>query len=258
MFRFMRQAYLSYKSLYSYMDPKIYILMMIVNPSLQLIYFSFMVKFAYGSSDISPWIIGNAFLLASSNCIFVVGSLVRSERNQGTLQYIVAAPANNFKVFIARSLFHLIDILIRIIIGFAIGIVFFNFKIWELNLSKLALTLLTGMLSGMGFGLLIGSISMISTDVHLFLNTMEQILIVFTGALFPLSKLPVWLQWLPNCLPLTRSIKAAQMLLVSNQAHFFTLIFEEILLAFFLIFSGYFMFEWMQFKAKKIGNLDLY
>lgn len=258
MVRFFRQAYLSYKSLYSYMDPKIYIMMMIVNPSLQLIYFSFMVCFAYNSTDISPWIIGNAFLLASSNCIFVVGSLVRSERNQGTLQYIVAAPANNFKIFIARSFFHLLDIFVRLMVGFLVGMLFFNFDLFALDLTKLFLTIFTGMLSGLGFGLFIGSVSLISTDVHLFLNTMEQILIVFTGALFPISKLPVFLNWIPKCLPITRSIEAAQMLLKPNTNGFYTLIVEELIFAVILIFLGFFTFEFFQYRAKKIGNLDLY
>lgn len=256
--RVIRQSYLSYKALYSYADPRVFITMMIINPTLQLIYFAFMVRFAYGDSDISPWIIGNAFLLASSNCIFIIGSLVRNERQLGTIKYVLGSPANNLSVFLSRSVFHLLDIFFRVILGFIIGVIFFNFRLHDISTIKLLITILTGMLSGLGFGLLIGSISLLSTDVHLFLNTMEQLIILMTGALFPLSRLPREIGWIPQILPLRRSIEAARLLLNSNQYYFYKLISEEILLASVLIVLGFVTFEVCQYLARNKGTIDLY
>ncbi|MDK2866928.1 MAG: type transport system permease protein [Clostridiales bacterium] len=256
--RIFRQAFLSYKAMYSYVNPTVFFLMMILNPTLQLAFFAFMVKFAYGSKDISPWIIGNAFLLASSNAIFIIGTLAVDERRAGTLMVVMGSPVNKFRLFISRSMFHIIDIGIRVVIGFMIGTLFFDFPISEISIFKLFLSIGSSMLSGLGFGLLIGSFALIITDMNMFLNTMEQVLILFTGAVFSVSKLPTELRWISEIVPLRRSIEASRLLLGIDQSNFYHLIGDEILISMIMMILGYIAFEICSYLARKNASIDLY
>jgi len=258
MTRFLRQSYLSYKAQYYFVNPIIYFLMMVLNPTLQLSFFAIMVRFAYGQADISVWIIGNAFLLASMNSVFVIGTLVTRERSGGTLKYIMASPVSKFKIFLSRSILHVFDIGVRVVIGFIIGFLFFEFDLMSMNLPLLMLSIITGMLSGLGFGMLIGSFALITTEIHLFLNSIEQLLILFTGAIFAVTKLPSSVRWISNIVPLRRSIEASRILLGDNTYGFGRLIAEELMIAVGLIIAGYFIFELCSRLARKKALIDLY
>lgn len=256
--KLVRQSVLSYKALYAYADPRLFIAMMIVNPILQLTYFSFMAKFVYGTENLTYWFIGNAFLMATSNAVFVVGSLLRRERQTGTLKYILATPCNKFMLFFSRSILHILDLYFRVILGFLAGYVFFGFNLPLDLIPYLFIAISAGILSGLGFGMMISNFSLITTEIHLFLNSMEQMLILLTGALFPLSRLPKGLRVLSNYLPLTHSIEATRILSKYNVDDFFTNIGYETLLAIGLFLISYITFEVIHNTARRRATIDFY
>jgi len=231
---------------------------MVLNPTLQLTYFSLLVKFAYGTPDISEWIIGNAFLLAGHHSIFTIGNLLRFERLQGTLKYVLGSPVNSFTVFLSRSVFHIGDMIVRLVLGFLIGSLLFGFNYSSINLLTLSLPLLSGLLSGLGFGLLLSSIALLTTEVHMFLNSMEQLLIIFTGALFPLSRIPEAFRWLSDILPLSRSIQAGKLLLMPDSSGYLNLVLSDTIYGVILIILGYIAFRVSQHYSRIRGTIELY
>jgi len=258
MTKFIRQGWLSYKAKYSFVSPINYFINMILNPTLQLSFFAIMIKFAYSENNISTWIIGNSFLLASMNSVFIVGNLVRGERSTGTLKYLIASPINKFKIFMSLGLFHSIDITLRVSIGFIVGYLFFNFDLLEINLLMLTLSILSGMLSGLAFGMLIGSIAFVTTEIHIFLNSMEQILILFTGALFSVNRLPSQIRWISEVVPLRKSIEASRLLLTNDSSNFYNLLLQETTLSIIMMVLGYYTFQFFSNLAKKKASIDLY
>ena len=89
------------------------------------------------------------------------------------------------------------------------------------------------------------------------LNLISRILLIFTGANFPISKLPYILQWFSNVLPLKRSIKIAQGLIEGKSiSGYYNLIFEELILSFLFIVIASILLQVMERKSRTTGKLE--
>ena len=257
--RFFRQSLLYFKALFGWLDPKLYLIMKIIDPSLNMIFYSLLVKYVNKSSDITPWIIGNAFLLCTRNSVFVVGSLLRNERFQGTLELIIASPANKFLAFIARSFFNIFDAAITVIVGLLIGVFMFKIDLSGINYFQFSLSILIAMIGGMSIGLVIGSIALVIREIHMFLNVAAMLLFILTGASYPIERLPSFIVVISRFIPITRSIEASR--LVASKASsslIYTLLSEELLLSIFYITFGYFLFAYFEKKSRVKASLDFY
>lgn len=256
--KIIKQAWLSFKSHYGYMKPVDYLLFMIVHPLLQLIFFSLLVKHAYRTNDITPWVIGNSFLMASGSAVFVLGTLIRSEKFQGTLQYVILSPGNQLWIFLSRAIFHFFDIIVKVIIGFIIGKLLFGFNIELFMIPKLMLTILTGIFSGISFGLLVGSFALIIDDINMFLNCVEQVLIIFTGALFSIERLPKIVQPVSHIMPLTRSIKASRLIVNGGNVDISSYLITDILVSIVFLLAAFGLYSVILNIAKKKATLNVY
>ena len=65
----------------------------------------------------------------------------------------------------------------------------------------------------MGFGILVGSIGLAFRNVLMLVNTFYLVVVVFSGANFPLEDLPIYLRILSKIFPMGNSIKAAKLLI---------------------------------------------
>jgi ABC-2 type transport system permease protein len=108
-----------------------------------------------------------------------------------------------------------------------------------------------------GLGFLFGSISLVSRDGWMILNTFLSFLYILVGVNFPVTSLPLFLQKLSWGLPLTRGIMAAR--LVMNGAGWNSislLIGGEVLVGLVYIFIGYFFFLFLEKRSMHSGTLD--
>jgi len=257
--RFLKQSLLSYKALNGHLNKKMILFDKVVNPIMQLLFFTMLAKFVYQTDDVTPWVIGNAFLLSVYNSIFGVGGVMVNERSFGTLKLVIASTANKFLVFTGRAFMHVLDGLVTVIIGLVAGVLLFHCDFSETNFWLFALCLFVSMFAAMGMGLLIGSIGLVASDINLILNLSMFIIFIFTGAEFPLSKLPGFLHEAAYLLPITRGIEASR-LIVNGQinAHVFHLIGMEFVVGVVYVLIGYFVLKYMENLAKKHAALDAY
>ena len=254
---FFFQSKMSFKALFSYLDPLAYILLKILVPILQIIFFSLLSQYAFKTNDIAPWIIGNSILLCSKNAIYGVGRVLINERMFGTLKLIIASPCNKFLVFVGRGFMHIFDALITVSIGLLIGFLFFNLRIPFSNM--ILFTIIISLYSAMAIGQLISCVGLVYRDIHMLLNISEYLLIILTGASFPISRLPIFLQNISNFLPLTRGIKAARLLTTDyNLSEILNLLTVEFLIGTIYLISAYFMLTYFEYLSRKKATLDLY
>lgn len=257
--RFLRQALLSFKALNGHLNKKMIIFDKVINPIMQLTFFTMLAKFVYQTDDVTPWVIGNAFLLSVYNSIFGVGAVMVSERSFGTLKLVIASTANKFLVFTGRAFMHVLDGLLTVIIGLTAGYFLFNCNFENTNFGLLALCLFVSMFAAMGMGLLIGSIGLVASDINLILNLSMFVVIIFTGAEFPLHNLPPLLQDAAYFLPITRAIEASRLIVsgdISSQVY--SLIGMEFVVGVVYMIIGYFVLKYMEILAKKYAALDVY
>lgn len=256
---FFTQSILSYKALYGYLDLKMYLFFKIVNPTLQLTFFVLLARYIHGEVDLAMWIIGNALILSMYNAFFGVGTFLLSERMFGTLSLIITSPTSNLFIFISRAFIHIFDSCITVCIGLTAGIIFFKVDLSNANLIMLIVCILITMFAAMGLGLLIASVGLLVKDINLILNTSIFLLMLFTGALFPISNLPNFLQFLPNLIPLTRGIEAARNVVSgAGISDIYLLLLGELIigLAYFII--GYLLMIVMERLSRQNGAIDFY
>lgn len=257
--RFKRQSVISFKALFGWLDPKIYILVKVINPIFQVLFFSLVAGYVYNTKDLSPWIIGNSFLLCVYNAMFGIGMTLLSERFIGTLKLIIASPANKFSVFVGRSTIHIFDATITVTIGLIAGFVFFGFRIPIYQLGWFFLTILVAMFAACGLGLFIGCIGLITRDINLLLNISSMLLLSLSGANFPIERLPIFLQKVSSILPLSRTIKVARLLVNDvNISLCSRLLYEEAFIGIIYIVAGYFLLKLMEKIAIQKAALDIY
>jgi len=215
--------------------------------------------YVYGVKDVTPWVIGNSFLLCTYNAIFGVGNVLVNERFLGTLKIVIAAPTNKFLIFVGRAFMHVIDSMGTVIIGLITGVIVFNVSFKDINIFLFTINIFVSMFAASGLGLLIGSLGLKIRDMNLVMNTAAMSLLALSGANFPVEKLPSVLQKVSYSLPLTRSIKAAKLIMNGSEgAIVYGLMSQEIIIGIVYTTAGYFLLRAMETYAKKTASLDIY
>ncbi len=259
--RLFRNGLYSFKGLYGYLRPEIYVLVKVINPIFQVLFFSLVARHAYGNIDITPFVIGNAFVLCMYNAFFGVGVNLVSERSMGTLKILIASPANKFKLFVSKSTFHVLDGTLTVFIGLLTGIIFLNIRLPLHIMPHFLLALIVAMFTACSMGLLIGSIGLITRDINLLLNVSSMLLMALSGVNFPTEKLPFFLEKLSGILPLTNALKASKLLINSTIIPYEIVgmyILKELILGVFYCIIAYITLKIMEGLAKHRATLDIY
>ncbi|WDV45333.1 ABC transporter permease [Clostridiaceae bacterium M8S5] len=256
--RFFRQSMMSFKALFGWLDPKIYILVKIVNPIFQLVFYCLLAGYAFKAKDIKPWVIGNSIILCTYNCIFGVGTVLSNDRRAGTLKLVTASPANNIYIFVSKAFMHVIDSFFTVAIGFIAGSIIFNISFAGVNFVLLALAIFIAMISATCFGLIISSLGLVTRDMNLIMNSVVMILKLLSGAIIPIAKLPSGLQKITYYMPLSRSIKAAKLIGNGVGEGVYSLIGQEIVVALIYALIGIIMFVITEKIAIDRGTLEAY
>lgn len=259
--RLYRNGLYSFKALYGFLKPQIYVLVKVINPIFQVLFFSLVARHANGGMDITPFIIGNAFVLCMYNAFFGVGTTLISERGYGTLKLLIASPCNKFKLFVTKSTFHILDGIVTVFIGLLTGVILLNVKIPLNNLPYFFVCLVAAIFTACSMGLLIGSIGLVTRDINLLLNLGSMLLMCLSGVNFPLEKMPLVLQWIGQIMPLTNALKASRILIVPGLLPLDlinSLILREFALGVVYCIIAYAALKLMERMSKIRATIDIY
>jgi len=257
--RFFTQSYISFKALFGWLEPKNYVFIKIIAPIFQLIFFCLIAKYCYGSENLAPFIVGNSLLLCTSNCIFGLGTAFVADRYYGTLKNIIIMPTSKFVLLLQRGFPHAIDSLSSVIIGGCAGSLLFRINYKGVNVWLIALVILTAMFAASGLGVLMGVLSLLTSEIHILLNITNMALIALSGVNFPTKQLPSILRYLSFCLPLTRSVAAIKSILNGGTfIQIWRLVAGELLLGTLFVIAGYLVIEVIEKLAKKNASIDIY
>lgn len=254
---FLRRIAFFYKRSSLISNWKLFLLFNLLPPVLQTICYSLVAYYVYGVDYIQSWMIGNSILIASFGALYGVGSQLLIEKRNGTLSLLIASSTSLQEIFIASTFSSIITSGISVITG--VTIVSLIFKIaWDIKLiSSFFIILIIAVFTSMSFGYVFSLFILLSSEVNLLLNTTSQILLIFTGANFPISNLPDSLQLFSLCLPLTRTIRAAQGIMNGdNLIHYKNLLLQETLLGLIYILIGSISLHFIERKARETGKID--
>jgi ABC-2 type transport system permease protein len=254
---FWQGTVLSYIALFHWLRPTTYLASKIIMPLANILFFTFLGVYATGRDNASFFVIGNAIQIASVSGIYGVTMSIGGDRWNGTLPYLFGTPANRLVMFLGRSFVHILDGMLGVVIGLVWGVLLLGVDLSHANLPALGLTIMLTTFSTSGLGLMMGCVSLVTTNVMFVNNTVYFLLLIFSGANIPITSLPAWMQAISWGLPLTRGIASARLLIAgASFSQVAQLLLGEFLIGMFYVVIGYALFRWFERQAKARGTLE--
>jgi ABC-2 type transport system permease protein len=245
--------------MFGFVDIKVFVLAKILTPLFQMLFFCYLAKFVYHTDDMTPWVIGNAFIVCVYSVFLGAGLTMMLERNFGTLKMIIAMPTNRFMIFFSRSLIHIFDASCTVIIGLIVGKLVYNVNFSKIPMLTFALIIFIAMFAAISLGMLVSSIGLIVRDISMVMNIGIMALVALSGANIPVEKLPWFLQKISYCLPVVRSIQASRLLSVNGYTPEITsLVLGEFFIGCIYLILGYFLYWALEYLARKHATLDMF
>lgn len=233
-------------------------LMQVGYPLVTLIFYCLIASYSFKTSNLTSWVIGNAFLLCTDACVFSLGNAFRGERYTGRLRSIIASPGTKLPLILANGLYPALFAVVASVCGFLVGSLVFGVDFSGVHLGLAALTILCGMASATCFGLFLSVFGLMNDSMHLVLNVVSYLLILFTGAEFPVSQLPLAGRVIAQMMPLTKSIAAMNSLFSLERGVFWTLIMAELATGAAYALLARFLFGFAERCARHNGQFDLF
>lgn len=200
---------LSYRALFNWLSPWIYIPSMLVAPLFQILLFANLGR-AAGVGDDSFYLIGNGIQYMALPCLFGIANTVAGERFTATLGIVLASPARRVALFLGRALPTLLNGWLVAMFGIAVGSVLLDVSIPGLSWIALLLITLVAAASCTGLGLVNSAIALRVRETAVLSNITFGVLLLFCGVNTPLHTLPGWMEPIGRVLPLTHAITAAR------------------------------------------------
>lgn len=254
---FIQGTILSYYALFNWVRPITYAASMILMPLAQILFFVFLGSYATNGGNTDFYVIGNAMQIASVSGIFGVTMSVGNDRWLGTLPYVFGTPANRVMLFFGRAFMHVLNGALGVVIAFLWGILLLGLDLSHTNIPTLGLTILVTTFSTCALGLLMGCLALITANVMFVNNTVYFLLLIFSGANVAVDKLPAWMQFISNIIPLTRGIAASRLLIAGQGMDAVApLLLQEVGIGLAYGIVGYFLFAAFEVIAKRRGTLE--
>ena len=230
--RFFSQAWLFLKGQNAAFSFEEFVFFKAGYPLLTLVFYCLLASYSFSKTDLTHWVVGNSFLLCMNTTLFGLGNTFAGERYFGRIRSIIVAPASKLALVVEHGFFPSVIAFFMVFFGFLAGSLIFGVDFSRIDLWLFALAALVAMFAAAALGVLLSVFGLITDGMHLVLNIMSYVLMIFCGANFPVAQLPPAGQFFAKLLPLTRAIEAADMLFTGLQKdRFLALLGGEALLA---------------------------
>ncbi|HET7045142.1 MAG TPA: ABC transporter permease [Gaiellaceae bacterium] len=201
----------SYRALFGWLSPWVYIPSLVVAPLFQLLLFVYIGRSAGLASD-EFYVIGNALQYASIPCLFAMTHTIAGERFQQTLGYILISPAKRLPLFLGRALPVVANGFFVAAFALFVGGAIVGIHIPASAYAPLLLVTAVSAFSCTGLGLVNAGLGLVVRETSVLSNIIFGILLIFSGANVPLADLPGWMRAVSDVLPFRHGIEAARRL----------------------------------------------
>ena len=247
---------ISFRALFSWIRPSVYIPTLLLGPTTQIIFFAYLGRTAHLESD-SWFVVGNAVQSASLAALFGMGFAIDGERWTQTLSAVLATPANRAALFLGRAGPVLVNAAVTAATGFIGGAIFLGFRMPWSSVPAIAFLLVLAAFASTGLGMLTGAVGLRMRDVPIIANLTMAVLLIFCGVNVPLDKLPDWMHAIAQALPLTHAIAAAREVAEgASLASVQTEVVTEFLLGTGYLLAGFGLLRWFEYEGRRGGTLD--
>jgi ABC-2 type transport system permease protein len=200
---------ISYRALFNWISPWLYIPTMLGSPIFQILFFAYLGRYS-GLQDDAFFVVGNGVQVCAMSSVYGATMAIANERWLGTLSALLATPARRGPLFLGRAVPYIANGVFVSAFGLLAGALLLDFDPPAASIPALALVLLVTVSSCTAFGLLLGSVGLRARDVFFASNLAYFLMLLFCGVNIPLDDLPGWMQAIGRGLPITHGIAAAR------------------------------------------------
>lgn len=222
-------AWLGWQITSNWTDPLLFVIYSIIRPVSRAAILVIMYGVISGGNftdPLFPYIfMGNAFysyVFAIMNG--VSWAVIDDREHYRTLKYIYAAPVRIPFYLLGRGVAGFLTASLSVFITVLAGILFLHvtFDPAQVNWPLFFVTLLIGIVMLAMMGLLLGAISLLLVRHSGFISEgVAGVLFLFSGAIYPLTVLPKWLQPIGYAMPITYWLELIRRSLIGNVAQVF-------------------------------------
>ncbi|MCK4885371.1 ABC transporter permease [Candidatus Bathyarchaeota archaeon] len=214
-----------------------------------------------GTEEFIPFIVIGSVLNSYVNTLlYGMGESIRREALQGTLDYVLVAPTNKVYVLIGKALSESLSSTMFAASQLAISALLFGMNLTLGVMLPVFLIVILLILGLYGLSLVLAAFSLLYKQSHDVSETIGYVFYVFSPVRYPLESLPFWAQIFGKIIPLTYALIIVRSIMLLG-ASLSSLYFEVLALLAIdavLIFAGFYLFNWMENKAKKSGAISHY
>lgn len=223
---FRTAAWLGWQVESNWTDPLLFFAFSILKPVSSVLILVFMyntVSRAGSSAPIYAYIyLGNAFYIYVGAIMAGASYSILDDRERyRTLKYLYIAPINLPLYLMGRAVARFVVGSMAVLITLLAGVLFFHLpvNVLQINWPLLLLTLGLGLICLTAMGVLLGSWTLTIRNEPWFLGeAMAAALYLFSGAIFPITILPTWLQGIGFALPISYWLELIRRALLGARA----------------------------------------
>jgi ABC-2 type transport system permease protein len=247
---------MTYRALFYWLTPQIYIPSLIVAPIFQILLFAYIGRSAGLESD-EFYVIGNALQYSAVPCLFAMTQMVGGERYQNTLSAILVSPAHRIPLFFGRAIPVMANGAFVAAFSLAAGTAILGVDIPLSAVPALALVIVVAAFSCTGLGLINAALSLRIRENAVLSNVIFGFLLIFTGANVPLRELPDAMSTVSQGLPFTHAIAAGRKLADgASYGSVAGLVGTELLIGIVYAAVGYGVLRYMEVQSRRHASLE--
>jgi ABC-2 type transport system permease protein len=147
----------------------------------------------------------------------IVTETVAWERWEGTIEYTFMAPLARPVHLFGMGLFSVVYGLVRAVLLFGVVALFINLQLPNADYGAAIVVLLVASISFIGIGMMTAVLPLISPEKGTQLGFVAQgLLLVVSGVYYPVSVLPMWMQWIAKISPATYALDGCRNAIVNG------------------------------------------
>jgi ABC-2 type transport system permease protein len=247
---------MSYRALFYWLTPMIYIPSLVVAPVFQILLMAYIGRSAGLASD-EFYVVGNAIQYAAVPCLFAMMQLVGGEKYQNTLGAILVSPAPRLPLFFGRAVPVVLNSAFVAAFALVMGSILLDVAIPARAIPALALVILVASFSCTGLGMINAALALRIREAAVLSNVLFGFLLIFTGANVPLSALPDWMRAVSDYIPFTHAIAAARQLVDgASLSSVLDLVGTEVIIGVAYGIAGYLLLRFFENQGRRHATLE--
>jgi ABC-2 type transport system permease protein len=252
MTRFWRYAWLSYRGLFTWLNPWGYLSTRVIVPVMLALLFGSLGRYL-GSGAARP-AVGASLLAVAFATVYGINLAVANERTFGTLAGWLMAPQSLLMGLLGKAAIHIADAMLGAALTLGTAIWAFSLPLSGHQLLEVAACAACAAVSTSGIGVVVAAISVRFRDVFTAPNVAESLLLVTSGAVVSPGALPHGIGEAGLFLPLRHAVQAADAV-VAGAALPAGQLGWELLAGLGWGAVGFGSLRWMAMRARQTGSL---